>query len=320
MEPQNNPNPLRPEPGRRYFAGRVRPRAGADVRREVPSKPITAPSSPPLNKKTLASADKSTPKERKPSNAKPALPRTAKSIVLRRQMVERAKQHKHKVRKNYGKHVISGFIILVIAASLGAIVWTFRDLLPFKPSFLQQSSSNIALEETPQIEKTELEETPPLPRDIVIHTAADSAPRILRVPSLELEARVRIVGTALSGEPIAPNNIFDVGWFEINGKPDEAGVVLLNGHSIGPTKNGIFGRLHELKPGDLIFLERGDKSVITYTVSKVQQYPVNQLDMSAATQPIDPTKKGLNLTTTNSKYSSRSNTPYKQLIVFTIQQ
>ncbi len=308
MDAPNGAKPTNPEPGRRYAAGRVRPRAGADVAR---TKPVKADTPPPATKEPKSA--------RTAGTTKPALPRTAKSIVLRRQMVEHAKQHKHKARRNFGKHLVSTVIVLVIALSLGTIVWAFRDLVPFQLSFLQSKESVKVMEDPKLVEQTNLEESVPTAKDFTTYVMASDAPRILRIPSLELESRVRRVGTALSGEPIAPSNIFDVGWFEVSGKPNETGAVLLNGHSVGPTKNGIFARLSELQAGDKVLLELGDKTVITYVVSKVQEYPVNQLDMSAATQSINPTKKGLNLMTTNSRYTSRTATPYKQLIVFTIQ-
>lgn len=313
MEVQNRIKTTSREPGRRYTTGLLHPRAGADIMHSAPSQAVdSAPSPVKLGHDSKAA--------RTPARAKPALPRTAKSIVLRRQMVAHAKQHKHQVRRSLGKHLVSTLIVLVMVLSLGTIVWAFRDLVPFKAPFLQKKNSATVMEEPKLVEQTDLDESVPTPKDIASYVMAVDAPRILRVPSLDIESRVRRVGTALSGEPIAPSNIYDIGWFEVNGKPNEANAVLLNGHSFGPTKTGIFARLNELKPGDKILIEMGDKSVITYAVSQVEEYQANQLDMSVATQSINPAKKGLNLMMTNSRYSSRSTTPFKQLIVFTIQQ
>ena len=322
MDDQNNPTPLPKEPGRRYSASRTSPGPGTDVRPGSTTKVATPQVATTLSAtmKDITAAKKPNPTGRKPATTKPALPRTAKSIVLRRQMIEHAKEHKHKIRRNYGKHIISVVIVSVIVLSLGTILWAFRDLLPDRPGFMKQKTTNSVIDERLSFENTELDETSPTPAEIATYVMSETAPRVLRIPKIELEARVRRVGMSLSGEPIGPSNVFDVGWFEVNGKPRDPGAVLLNGHSAGPTKAGIFSRLHELQPGDSIIIELGDKSIVTYVVTKVQQYPVNQLDMTAATKTINPSKNGLNLITTNSKYSSRSNTPYKQVIVFTVQQ
>jgi hypothetical protein len=72
-------------------------------------------------------------------------------------------------------------------------------------------------------------------------------------------------------------------------------------------------------PGDTIQLERGDGMELTYTVVKVQEYSSNAMDMNAATQPIDPSREGLNLMTTVNKYSGRSENPDKRIVIFALQ-
>lgn len=308
MEAQRGSNPLQREPGRRYSAGRIRPRAGADVRR--PSTLHAKPTTPEEPDKPA----------RQSTAAKPALPRTSKSVVLRRQMTEHAKAHKKKVKKTHRKHVTAYIIGGVVIVSLGVLVWAFQDLLPFSTRLFGADTPVATTPRETKPESTTLDETPVTAQDLTSYVMAADAPRVVRIPALGVEARVRRVGVSLTGEPIAPSNIFDVGWFEQNGKPDNPGAVLINGHMIGPTKPGIFTNLNKLQPDDDVIIERGDNSVITYKVIKVQEYPAGQIDMGAATTPIDPTQKGLNLMTTDNRYTERSDMPYKQLIVFTIQQ
>lgn len=328
MEAQNGPNHQRHEPGRRYAAGRVRPRAGADVHRvahpPAPHQPVVPEATPapkPQPKPDVARPKDTKPHTRKPSTAKPALPRTTRSAVLRRQMVEHAKEHKKKVKRNHRKHLVLFIILGVIAVSIGVIVWSFQDVLPFNVHFFQKGSQQPSKDERADTNpSSRLDETAINSEMIATYKMAPDAPRILRIPKIEVEARVMRVGVTLGGEPVAPSNIFDVGWFEQNGKPNEPGAVLINGHTYGPTKEGVFVDLKSLVLGDSIQLELGSGTVITYIVDRVQEYPFDQIDMSVATASIDPAKQGLNLMTTSNRYSNRSSTPGKQLIVFTTRQ
>ena len=317
MDPEKHSqsNGLHREPGRRYVAGRVRPRRGADVR--YATEPLSVPAKVAVAPKPPATE---LPGVRKPTTAKPALPRPEKSIVLKRQMVERAKAHKKKVKKMHRRHLVAFAIASTILVSFGVIAWSFQDLLPERLRFLQPEDAPATVVGTDDSEVSVLDEAAVSAEDITAYTVANDAPRVLRIPKLEVESRVRRVGVSLAGEPVATTSIFDVGWFEQNGKPNGLSAVLINGHSIGPTKNGIFADLKKLLPGDVILIELGNGTVVTYAVSKIQEYPLNQVDMSAATQPIDPSKKGLNLMTTSNRYSTRSTVSQRQLIVFALQQ
>jgi len=299
------------EPGRRYNAARVIPRG---ERAEAPKPAAPAP------KKHLDIKPKENSAKRGASSAKPALPRTAKSLVLRRQIVEHAKQQKHKARKKYGKHV---FIYGAIAATVFAaalIIWAFQDLLPVNLHMFNKEPAEKVVNRPIIQETSSLDETAVTAEDLAAHKMGQDEPRLLKIPSLTVDARIKRVGVSLNGEPIATGNIFDVGWFEASGKPGSPGAVLLNGHVSGPSKDGVFAQLGSLKAGDKVILERGDGKELTYIVQKVQEYSTNAVDMDAATQPLDPTKQGLNLMTTANKFTGRSEQTDKRLVVFALLQ
>lgn len=254
---------------------------------------------------------------------KPAAPRMTRSFVLRRETVERhAKEHRRKVRKNYGWHVVGILIGLMVACSLGIIIWSFRDMLPFKLDFWNrgQSASQQTVQLSPPTSLSSLDETLISSADIIGHKMASDEPRSISIPKLDVQARILRMGISLDNEPIAPNNIHDVGWFEASGKPGSSGAVLLNGNSRGPTQPGVFANLKTLVPGDVIVMERGNGSRLTYIVHKVQEYPGNQVDMTTALQSIEPGKQGLNLMTTPSKYNAVENSAAKRQVVFAVLQ
>lgn len=298
------------EPGRRYTAMRVVPRG------------ITIPPAPAEKPAGRRRADITPPKkkQRTASTAKPALTRTEKSRVLRRQIVEHAEQQKKRARKRYGKHVLVYGIIGATVLAAGLILWAFQEVLPLKLHIFY-NEPNSTVSNHPIIQETStLDETAVTAEDIATHKMGQDEPRVLRIPALGIEARTQRVGVSLSGEPIATGNIYDVGWFEASGKPGSPGAVLLNGHVSGPSKDGIFSSLRSLKAGDKILLERGDGQELTYIVQKIQEYSANAVDMGAATESLDPNKQGLNLMTTANKFTGRTDEPDKRLIVFALLQ
>jgi sortase (surface protein transpeptidase) len=304
-EPTKNTRTLVQEPGRRYVAARVSPRAGTDDIQPA-HKPIDIVQSKPRPKAAV---------QRNPVT-KPALPRTKRSQVLRRQMVERAKEQRFKVKKNRGKHFLwCGLAVIVIGAFL-LVAWSFRDVLPFHIELFKAEPQAInSIDSDPQ-ESSTLDEVEISEADINLHVVPADTPRVLRIPRLNIAARVKQVGTTLSNEPIAPKNIADVGWYEGSGKPGGEGAVLLNGHLAGPTKPGIFNSIQTLEAGDEITLERGDGKVFPFVVTRIQEYSGGQIDMNAAINSINPSKKGLNLVTTLNKYSGTE----KRVIVFALQK
>lgn len=322
------PKPLQPEPGRRYAAGRVLPRAGGDIRRpthrSMAAQHKVEPVTPKVHvAKHLDVIDPNTihtpaKKLRKVSRAKPALPRTTRSYVLSRHISEGAVRQRKKARKIYWRHIVGYSLLSVILVALAVVGWSFKDLAPVHLPFMNNEPKTAAVVDPPNNQETStLDETVIGPEDIAAHSMGDDEPKILRIPKLGVEARIRRVGVSLSGEPVAPSNIFDVGWFEASGKPGQPGAVLLNGNVVGPTRAGVFATVHELVSGDQIVLERGDGTLLTYKVTKTQEY--NQLDMSAATNPIDLSKQGLNLMTTVNKYSALGAQSEKRVIVFAVQ-
>lgn len=134
-----------------------------------------------------------------------------------------------------------------------------------------------------------------------------SYPKYISIPKLNIE-KARIIQLGLisgTNQLDSPPSIFDAGWYIKSAKPGSgSGALLLDGHNSGPTKAGIFEKLHELKSGDEIIIERGDGQIFSY---KVQDNRVMNLDdvnsadnkfgMATMLQSIDSSKEGLNIIT-----------------------
>lgn len=321
-------HPFSNEPGRRYAAGRVQPRSSDGFRvvtrtQSVSNSPIPDRHSTPHHK-VVDGIAKPAP-SRTVSKAKPALPRPHRSLVLKRHIVERADQHKKQVKRDHKRHFASFVVALIVICALAVISWVFWDFLPVVKSVsLPFISHNQQQSNPPELNmskvQSNLDQTKPNEGEVQMYQAAADAPRILRIPKLNIEARVKRVGSSLTGEPISPNNIFDVGWFDESSKPGQSGAVLINGHIEGTTKNGVFHDLNTLQPNDEILLERGDKTVLTYIVNKVQVYSGDQIDMGTALQSITADKNGLNLMTSTANYDGGAGQSGQRVIVFAVQK
>ena len=313
QEPTKHTRVTRREPGRRYVSHSPLARAGGDI--SAPHRSHSSSQPPKASHVDSASVPKANV-PRQGSSVKPAMARTKRSMVLRRQMVERAKEQKAKVKKERSLHFLWYIFAFAVIGAFCVVVWSFREALPFDLEFFKQKNEAVNSVEPVSKEMATLDESPVSEAEIESNVVAADAPKTLKIPNLQIAARIRQVGTTLSGEPIAPKNINDVGWYEGSSRPGADGAVLLNGHLAGPTKMGIFTDIQALHVGDEIIIERGDGHVITYAVERIQEYTGGQIDMSAAISSIDPAKKGLNLVTTLNKFSGTE----KRIIVFAVQQ
>lgn len=309
------------EPGRRYAASQVIPRNHVpadhtEVKEAVT--PVTRPVS------SGGKALDGVAKKRTISKARPALPRPHRSMVLKRHIVERADQHRKQVRREHKRHFASMVVAFIVICALAVLSWAFWDFLPVLRSisipFVGNHHQAATADMMPARQHSNLDESKPSEGEVQTYQAAADAPRVLRIPKLDIEARVRRVGSSLNGEPISPSNIFDVGWFDDSSKPGLPGAVLINGHISGATKHGVFHDLATLQQNDQIQIERGDKTVLTYTVVKVQTYSGDQIDMNTALQSISADKYGLNLVTSSASYEGGISTSGQRVIVFAVQK
>lgn len=63
------------------------------------------------------------------------------------------------------------------------------------------------------------------------------------------------------------------GWYQYSPTPGETGPAVVLGHVNGDGEDGIFARLHELRPGDEILVGRQDGQVARFVVERMAQEP-----------------------------------------------
>jgi LPXTG-site transpeptidase (sortase) family protein len=99
------------------------------------------------------------------------------------------------------------------------------------------------------------------------------APVSIMIPHIGVQARVVQVSRDRDGAIGVPQNPNDVGWFDRSVKPGMNGAAILVGHSgwIGQTPVA-FDDVHELRPGDKIYVTDESGAVIAFMVRETELY------------------------------------------------
>jgi hypothetical protein len=270
----------------------------------------------PVKPKTFATLP-----PKRAADIKPAIPRQKRSTVLKRQIVDSANYHQ-KQQKRERKKQWMAFVYGGVAASLvvtvGAVLYISRymnggpEAAPASATLGVSTSANDA---------TQISEAPVSASDFAAFKANNGDPRLLRIPKLQLVARVLPVKAALNGEPMRPSNIYDAGWLITGGKlGDVSRATLIIGNVAGPSKDGIFRNVGGLAVGDEIKIDNGAGQAITYKVVQSKQYDADKVNMDEAVKPAIAGRPGVNLLTSTGRFNVKLNQFEKRTIVFASQQ
>ena len=97
-------------------------------------------------------------------------------------------------------------------------------------------------------------------------------PTGLVIPAIGVKTRLIKLGVTSAGTLQVPASTAVAGWFTGSPRPGEPGSAVIAGHIdsyIGP---GIFFRLRDLRPGNLVYVQRGRGSLAVFKVTAVRTY------------------------------------------------
>lgn len=160
--------------------------------------------------------------------------------------------------------------------------------------------------------------TAPSASAVADYTVPPTAPRYITIPAIGV-GRTRVVKLGLKKNDAidAPGNIYDTGWYDGSAKPGQAGAMFIYGHVSSWTANGVFYNLKDLKPGDRVFITRGDNKKFIYQVVSTKIYDYQHVDMNQVLSSVDSSKPGLNLMTCTGKVIPGTSEFNERLTVFT---
>jgi LPXTG-site transpeptidase (sortase) family protein len=142
-------------------------------------------------------------------------------------------------------------------------------------------------------------------------------PRYIRIPELGILARVKNLGTTPEGAVDAPKNIYDAGWYNGSARPgNSVGSSLILAHVSGWTSAGLFKNINKLVDGSEFEVEKGNGEIIKYSVTKKEQIPVDQVNMSKVLSTETAGQHDIKLMTCSGKYNKSTKTFDDRYIVY----
>jgi LPXTG-site transpeptidase (sortase) family protein len=212
------------------------------------------------------------------------------------------------------QYLLYGMAVVVFVIGLGASIqgWLANQAVTTQASVLSQHTTRGGDAEQPS-------EDPP--QSTGGYSVAPELPRMISIPSIQVNARILHLGVDDKNVLKSPNNIFDTAWYQSSARPtDTKGAMLIDGHVSGPTKHGVFYDIKKLKKGDDIVVERGDGQKIHFEVVEVMTTLAEEVNMSALLRSIDESKLGLNLITCGGTFNAETNTFESRTQVFAVKK
>jgi LPXTG-site transpeptidase (sortase) family protein len=109
-------------------------------------------------------------------------------------------------------------------------------------------------------------------------------PARLRIPRLGVDTPLRDLGLSSTGELDPPTNYTDAGWYADGTAPGDVGPAVLAGHVDSTKGPAVFYRLSDLRPGDVIQVDRGGEW-LQFQVQTVTRYPKDEFPTAAVYGP-----------------------------------
>jgi len=123
---------------------------------------------------------------------------------------------------------------------------------------------------------------PPSAEPLIIPAAARTAnPSRLVIDRVGVSADVEDVGLAPDGTLDPPTNVSRVGWYSASSLPGGVGPSVMVGHLDSTSGPGVFARLSELTPGDVVSVVGDDAMSVSYVVTSVFRFPKEQFPSEA---------------------------------------
>jgi hypothetical protein len=99
-----------------------------------------------------------------------------------------------------------------------------------------------------------------------------SVPTRIRISSIDLDTALSQVGLKADGSLQVPSDPYMAGWYQGSPTPGEIGPAVIDGHVDQVGGIAIFWRLRDLKPGDIIEIDRSDDSTAKFQVTSLEQF------------------------------------------------
>jgi LPXTG-site transpeptidase (sortase) family protein len=167
---------------------------------------------------------------------------------------------------------------------------------------------------------------PPLVPIPAGHWAAVPQPRArpvppptgLVIPAIGVRTKLIRLGLTAGGALQVPTSTSVAGWYTGSPRPGATGAAVIAGHIDSYLGPGVFFRLRELRPGDLVYVQRGHGSLAVFRVTAVRTVLKSRFP-SAAVYGAVPTSQ-LRLITCGGTFDPATGHYLSNVIVFAVLQ
>jgi len=160
----------------------------------------------------------------------------------------------------------------------------------------------------------ELDETPV---SIDSCEAADHEPRLISLGALDVQGCITKVGVT-NGQLDSPANIHVAGWYTSSALPgDDGGLSIIDGHSSGRYKDGIFNQIGEFEKGEIFTVEYGDGSTRRFEVTGIGTHKVDDT-MAAMRSDASKQDADLALITCGGDYDAKDHSFDRRVVVLAV--
>ena len=100
-------------------------------------------------------------------------------------------------------------------------------------------------------------------------------PVALTIPAIGVRTVLETLGRTPQGTLQVPVNTTEAGWYTGGPRPGEIGSSIIVGHIDSTQGPGVFFRLRLLRPGELVYVRRSDRTLVVFRVYAERMYPKN---------------------------------------------
>ncbi len=145
-------------------------------------------------------------------------------------------------------------------------------------------------------------------------TQTFAKPSQLLIPSIDVDAKVQLVGLTAKGEMGIPTNFTDVGWYQHGTIPGEVGSAVIDGHvdnALG--LKGVFKYLKDVKMGESVYIKDVKGNTHEFIIREVVSYKYDE----TPTEEIfhEDTKRLIRLITCGGKWIKTAKTYDTRVVV-----
>jgi LPXTG-site transpeptidase (sortase) family protein len=113
-----------------------------------------------------------------------------------------------------------------------------------------------------------------------------AVPVSLSIPAIGVQTRLIRLGLAADGTLQVPTTTAVAGWYTGSPRPGATGAAVIAGHVDSYLGPGVFFRLRQLRPGNLVYVKRADGTLAVFRVIQVRQYAKTQFPTAAVYGPV----------------------------------